>query len=142
MIDLGVEPFLLASTLNMVVAQRLVRILCPKCKEEIPISPLLKKRLDEAKGRVSPQIRKALGKNFKAVGCSACHYTGFRGRSGIFELISVDTHIQELIVSKPSSGTIWEVARKKGLKTMLEDGLLKVSKGITTVDEVFRVISE
>lgn len=142
MIDLGVEPFLLASTLNMVVAQRLVRILCPKCVEEIPISPLIKKRLDDAEDRVSPDIKKALEKNFTPKGCSACYYTGFRGRTGIFELILVDEEIQDLIVAKASSGPIWEAARKKGSKTMLEDGLIKVAKGITSIDEVFRVISE
>lgn len=142
MLDLGVEPFLLASTLNMVVAQRLVRVLCSKCREEIPISPLLQKRLDEAKKRVSLDIRTALKNNFLPKGCSACYQTGFRGRTGIFELLSVDEEIQGLIVAKAQSGLIWEAARRKGAKTMLEDGLIKVAKGLTTIEEVFRVISE
>lgn len=142
MIDLGVEPFLLASTLNIVVAQRLVRILCPKCVEEIPISPLIKKRFNEAKNSVSVDIKRGLEKNYKPKGCSSCYYTGFRGRTGIFEVVLVDEEIQDLIVTKASSGSIWKAARKKGSKTMLEDGLIKVAKGITSIDEVFRVISE
>ncbi|MDP3998144.1 MAG: GspE/PulE family protein [bacterium] len=142
MIDLGVEPFLLASTLNTVVAQRLVRILCPKCMEEVALSPLLTKRLDDAKDKISPDIKKSIGKNFKPKGCPACYHTGFRGRTGIFEVISVDDEIQELIVLKSESRLIWESSRKKGTKSMLEDGLIKVAKGITSVEEVFRVISE
>lgn len=142
MIDLGVEPFLLASTLNTVVAQRLVRFLCPKCREETPISPLLERRLDEAKNRISPDVRRALKNNFLPKGCSACYHTGFRGRTGIFELLMVDEKIQELIVAKAQSSLIWDSARQKGAKTMLEDGLIKVAKGLTSIEEIFRVISE
>lgn len=142
MINLGVEPFLLASTLNMVMAQRLVRVLCPKCREEIPINPLLTKRLHEAKDRVGSDIQKRVDRNFKPKGCSACYRTGFRGRTGIFEALPVDEKIQDLIVAKSSSNVIWEEARKKGAKTMLEDGLIKVAKGLTSMEEVLRVISE
>ncbi|MFH1971257.1 MAG: GspE/PulE family protein [Patescibacteria group bacterium] len=142
MLNLGAEPFLLASTINMVVAQRLVRVLCPKCKEKILINPILKKRIAEAKTQVLPSIRKTIKNNFQAKGCSNCYHTGFRGRVGIFELLSVDDDIKKMIISKASSNTIWAMARKKGTKSMLEDGLIKVAKGITTIEEVFRVISE
>lgn len=133
MIDLGTEPFLLASTLNLVVAQRLVRILCPKCKEKIPVSPILKKNLG---------ARNTLKVNYKANGCANCYHTGFKGRTGIFEILPVDEKIRKLIVSRASTDEIWNLAKKRKTKSMLEDGFIKVAKGITTIEEVFRVISE
>ena len=142
MIDLGVEPFLLASTLNMVIAQRLVRVLCPKCLEETEISPIVRKRLNETQNRISPEIIKSLKRDFKAKGCPSCYFTGYHGRVGIFELISLDIELQELIINKSSSNTIWQSARHKGTRSMLEDGLLKANQGVTPIEEVFRVISE
>lgn len=142
MLNLNVEPFLLASTLNLIIAQRLVRVLCPRCREKISISSLLEKRLEEMAGYLSKEIRTNLQTNFQAKGCSACRYTGFRGRTGIFEIILVDSPIQELIVSKSSSNVIGQKARGSGLKTMMEDGIIKVGKGITTIEEVLRVISQ
>src|SRR4030066_1152285 len=142
MVGLGAEAFLLASTLNMVVAQRLVRILCPKCKEEVPISAITMKKISEVRGGVSPDIRKALTNNFIAKGCPHCFNSGFRGRTGIFELLSVDDDIKKLIVEKAQTNVIWDTAREKRPKTMLEDGLIKVGKGLTSIEEVFRVISE
>lgn len=142
MIDLGVEPFLLASTLNMVVAQRLVRVLCPKCKKENPISEIIQKRLDDSGTRLSADIKRNLRINYQPKGCPACNHTGFHGRTGIFEIINVDDQVKNLIISKSASNVIWESVRKQGTKTMLEDGLIKVSQGITTIEEVLRVISE
>ncbi|KKQ56080.1 MAG: Type II secretion system protein E (GspE) [Candidatus Woesebacteria bacterium GW2011_GWC1_38_13] len=142
MLDLGCEPFLLASTLNMVIAQRLVRILCPKCRESVPISDVILNRLQEVRGGISEGVRNALTNNFVPKGCSHCLNTGFRGRCGIFEILLIDDDIKKLIVEKASSDAIWDVARTKGPKSMLEDGLIKVSKGITSIEEVFRVISE
>lgn len=141
MIDLGVEPFLLSSTLNIVVAQRLVRILCPKCKEEAPLNPLLERRLAGLKERISPDIRKRVVTNFLPKGCPSCYHSGFRGRVGIFELMLVTDSIKDLIVTRSSSNSIWREARKDGLKTMLEDGLIKVARGLTSIEEVLRVIS-
>ncbi len=142
MLDLGCEPFLLASTLNMVIAQRLVRILCPKCRVEEPLSEVVLRRLGEARGGVSESVAGILKSNFVSKGCSHCLNTGFRGRCGIFEILLIDDDIKKLIVDKTSSDEIWDFARTKGPKTMLEDGLIKVSKGITSIEEVFRVISE
>jgi len=142
MIDLGIEPFLLASTLNMVVAQRLVRILCSKCKRISKINPLVKSKLDANKKYISKDILKMLKDYYEPVGCNSCHDTGYRGRVGIFELLNVDAKIKDLIASKATSNQIQEVSVKTGTKTMLEDGIIKVAKGITTLEEVFRVISE
>jgi type IV pilus assembly protein PilB len=142
MLDLGCEPFLLASTLNMVIAQRLVRILCTKCSETIPITDAFYERLKEARGGIADSVLNMLTNNYKAKGCSHCLNTGFRGRCGIFEILKVDDDVKKSIVEKSTDSKIWEIARKKGQKNMLEDGLIKVSKGITSIEEVFRVISE
>lgn len=141
MMDLGVEPFLLASTLHMVIAQRLVRVLCPKCKKPVPISPIAHQWLADVKARINPKIVKAVTTNYEAPGCSYCRRTGFKGRIGIFEILDVDSEIRQAIVDKKSSDELWKMARIKHAKTMLEDGLIKVAKGITTIEEVFRVIS-
>ncbi len=142
MIDLGVEPFLLASTINLVMAERLVRVLCPKCKAQTPLTDVLKERLDRSGGKISSDIRKKVTTNYRGRGCSSCHHTGFRGRIGIFEIVHVDDAIRKLVIAKAQSNDIWETARKNGSKSMLEDGLIKVHKGMTTIEEIFRVISE
>lgn len=142
MIDLGVEPFLVASTVNLVIAQRLVRVLCPKCKQESPLTPQLKERLQQASGKISPLIRKKITTNYIGRGCTWCHHTGFRGRIGIFELIPVTDTLRSLIVNKATTAAIWDEARKNGAKSMIEDGFIKVHRGLTTIEEVFRVISE
>lgn len=141
MTDLGVEPFLLASTIHMVIAQRLVRVLCPKCKEEIPVNPLLAKWIEDVGPMIAPSIRDKITANYQAKGCAYCRHTGFKGRIGIFEILDIDDEIRELIIGKASSDQIWKAARTKLAKTMLEDGLIKVSKKLTTIEEVFRVIS-
>jgi type IV pilus assembly protein PilB len=142
MLDLGGEPFLLASTLNVIIAQRLVRILCTKCKQKVPISKPILERLRSTRGGISQGVANVLTHNYVPKGCPHCLKTGFRGRIGIFEILLIDNRVRELIVAKSSSDKIWEAARANGPKTMLEDGLIKVSKGITSIEEVFRVISE
>jgi len=140
MIDLGIEPFLLASTLNMIVAQRLVRLLCQHCIEKVPPSSLLQQRLDTID--LSAQKRKKIVNNYRSKGCVECNFTGYRGRTGIFELIVVDEDIRKLINNKATSSDIWKTASKKHSKSMLDDGLLKVNKKLTSLEEVLRVISE
>jgi type IV pilus assembly protein PilB len=142
MIDLGVEPFLLASTLNLVIAQRLVRVLCPKCKREIALNPVIKKKLLIVKDNLNSDIYSHVKYNYEAPGCTYCYNTGFRGRIGIFEILAINENIRDQIVNKSPSNVIWNIARELGAKTMLEDGLIKVTKGMTTMEEVFRVISE
>lgn len=141
MMDLGVEPFLLASTLHMVIAQRLVRVLCPKCKKPVAISAIARQWLHDTKARINPKIVKTVTTNYEAHGCSYCRRTGFKGRIGIFEIFDVDSQIRQAIVDKKSSDELWKMARAGHAKTMLEDGLIKVAKGVTTIEEVFRVIS-
>lgn len=134
LLDMGVENFLLSSTLRGVLAQRLVRVICPHCKE-----------IDHS----STDIEKLhlLGiKNvttvYKGMGCEKCSNTGYYGRTGIFELLTVDEEIKHLILNNAASNRIRAVAKEHGMKTLMEDGIDKVIEGITNLSELFRVTQE
>lgn len=137
--DMKVEPFLVASTVNVIIAQRLVRKICDMCKVPISISTL---GLDK---NLPPELmRKYFGNKdsiqvYKGNGCRSCHQTGFSGRVGVFEVLEVSKNIRKLIVEKNDSDVITQAAIAEGMTTMLEDGLNKVAKGITTMEEVMRV---
>lgn len=128
--DLGIEPFLIASALEGIIAQRLVRKICPHCKEEY---------------RPSKEELKELGLSgdhtfYRGRGCEQCMGTGYRGRTGIFEVLEVDEEIKKLIVKTQSATDIRNFARARGFKSMLEDGIRKVLSGITTPEEVLRAV--
>ncbi len=131
LLDMGIENFLISSALLGVLAQRLVRVICPHCKESGPINPAL---LDE----VGPWAQAGL-EVYHGQGCKECSFTGFRGRAGIFELLVIDDAIRELILAKSNAQTISEQARKTGMRTLRQDGWEKVVQGITTVEEILRV---
>ena len=131
LLDMGVENYLISSALIGVLAQRLVRVICRTCIEPVKISPALKVQIE------NPDQDNL--KTFHGKGCKECNNTGFRGRSGIYELLVVDDTIRQLILTKSTSQLIRESARKKGMATLREDGWKKVSEGITTVEEVLRV---
>ncbi|MFH0795974.1 MAG: ATPase, T2SS/T4P/T4SS family [Candidatus Omnitrophota bacterium] len=128
LIDLGVEPFLVSSSLQGAMAQRLVRMLCPACKVEDEPNPNEKELLRIQTGEEVKLCRPA--------GCSECNNSGFRGRKGIFEIFIMDDELRQLILHKQSSSKIRTVARTHGMRTMGEDGLRKVKMGLTTYDEV------
>jgi len=133
LLEMGVEDYLLASSLVVVMAQRLVRILCPLCKEETEI---------EAEFYHEMGLNKEGAKKievFRSVGCEECRGTGFRGRTGIYELMPISDNIKELILSRQSSSRIKKVALEEDMRTLREDGWSKVKQGITTVPEVLRV---
>ncbi len=139
LIDMKIEPFLVASTVNVIIAQRLVRKICDSCKAQIVISrkAVLKDIPDDAVTKYfgpGDQIRVYEGK-----GCKVCHATGYSGRIGIFEVIDMSEKIRELITSKSDSDEIAKQAIADGMTTMLDDGLDKVVKGKTTIKEVLRV---
>ena len=136
LIDMGVEPFLISSSLILVSAQRLVRKICPNCKEPIELSDATLELLAQNNVDISDKSKLTL---FKAVGCPECRQTGYRGRTGVFELMPIDDDIRECMVRGITSGKIREVARQKGMRSMREDGIQKVASGITTIDEVMRV---
>jgi len=127
--DMGVEPFMVASTLSAVIAQRLVRVICPNCREEY--------RPDrEYAGLTLPDIL------YRGSGCDKCFNLGSIGRTGIYELILVDSELCSLIIRQVPSGAIKEYAVSRGMRTLREDGLAKAAAGITTIEEVLRVTQE
>jgi general secretion pathway protein E/type IV pilus assembly protein PilB len=141
LIDIGVEPYLVASSVEAFIAQRLVRVICSGCKKEVLLDS------DDAIGvEIRKQIATDLGlasfrdvKLYKGHGCAACNMTGFFGRTGIYENLLVDSMIKELIVKKAPSAQIKRIAVSRGMKTLRQDGWLKVVEGLTTFDEVVKV---
>ncbi len=134
--DMGIEPFLIASSVEGLVAQRLVRRLCPKCRRPWKIDETF---LD---GVGFPRERLGEGAIYEAVGCEECRGTGFRGRTGIYEILVISDHIRPLVVARASSSIIKQEAIKRGMRTLREDGWTKVLKGVTTLEEVLRVSEE
>ncbi len=138
LLDLGVQAFLIASTLRCVVGQRLVRKLCVNCRAPFPASP-------ELVAELSPEM---IGKNkkslrlWKAVGCDHCGGTGYLGRISIFELLVIDDTLRRLIKPDVSAETIQKAAKSKGMATMLADGFAKCCEGVTTLEELGRVVAE
>ena len=135
LIDMDVETFLISSSVIAVIAQRLVRVICEKCKEEyIPGKGVLSALNIKGNSNNDGKI-----KLYRGTGCSFCNNTGYYGRTSIYELIVLDEEIKSLIISKVSSNIIKDVAIKKGMKTLKDSGLEKALQGITTVEEVLRV---
>ena len=121
LLDMKVEPFLLASTMELIIAQRLVRRICENCR----YSYIEKKETF-----------------YQGKGCNVCNQTGYKGRIAIFEFIQITSEMKDLILKNPSSKEIWKLAKKQGSKTLFEDGIEKVKNGITTLEELRRVASE
>ncbi len=132
LIDMGVEPFLITSTLEGVIGQRLVRLICPMCKR--PYRPT-QEELDEFATTVEEVADLTF---FHGEGCDECANTGYKGRIGIFELLRVTEEIRDLILQRATTDEIHELAIKQGMKTMRQDGWLKICLGITTFEEVCR----
>jgi len=131
--NMGVERFLVSASLIAVMAQRLVRVVCPECKEAYkPEAGLLRKLNIEDKNV----------KFYKGRGCDFCKGTGYRGRKGLFEIMTLDDELKEMIIGGASVIELREKARSKGMKTLKEDGVNKVLAGITSIEEVFRVTEE
>jgi general secretion pathway protein E len=136
LIDMGMEDYLLSSTIIGILAQRLVRIACPDCREPYSPNPMILKEMKLDSGDLkNPNI-------IEVRGCESCSHTGYWGRLGIFEFLKVTDDIQRLILGKKDSNIIKEAARKDGMRTLREDGWLKVKQGVTTVSEVLRVTQE
>lgn len=147
LMDMGIEPFLIASTINVIAAQRLVRKICSKCRVSVEV-PTSQPQSSSHLGGLSPElIKKHFGEKdtvriYHGKGCPVCHQTGYSGRVGVFEVLEVDDEIQRAITSRADSNIIQNIAIKSGMTTMLEDGLRKVQRGITTIEEVMRVTKE
>ncbi len=133
LIDMGIEPFLVTSSVIAVIAQRLVRVLCPKCKEAYVPDGESMTNLGISKEKLKDRVL-----YFKR-GCPACMNTGYRGRTAIFEIMIMDEDVKKLILKTSDANQINELAVGRGMTTLLQSGAEKVLKGITTVEEVFRV---
>jgi type II secretory ATPase GspE/PulE/Tfp pilus assembly ATPase PilB-like protein len=147
LLDMGVEPFLVASTVNVAIAQRLVRMICEKCRVSYTGTDEEKKMIErdsrlkayfDAKGHTNLSKTQL----YKGAGCKTCGGTGYAGRIGVFEVLEMGESIKDLIMKRASSDQIMVQARKNGMTTMLEDGITKVLNGITTLQEVLRIINE
>jgi type IV pilus assembly protein PilB len=130
LIDMDVEPFLITSAITAVVAQRLVRKICLDCKEPYKPDPAHLKMM----GYEPSELENI--NFFHGKGCAECNYTGYKGRSGVFEILLLSDEVKELVLNHESSSVIFRQARKDGMRTMREDGWEKVLQGITTVEEV------
>lgn len=143
LIDMGIEPFLVASSLNIVIAQRLVRKICMQCRESYELT---KKELEKL--RLSKSVIKKFFKDktkirvYRGKGCRACVNTGYSGRIGIFEVLEMEEDIQGLVMEKANSLLIEKEAIRNGMTTMLDDGINKVLAGLTTIEEIVRVVRE
>jgi type IV pilus assembly protein PilB len=133
LLNMGVEPFLVSASTNLIVAQRLVRKICKDCKEEVKVPPAVLVELgftpDEAK-----TVKLCRGK-----GCPACNETGYKGRIALYEVMAIRENIKELVLEGASTAELREQARKNGMKTLRESGLAKIRDGLTTIEEVMRV---
>jgi len=138
LLEMGTEDYLLNSTLNVILAQRLVRLLCGHCKQPYEAEARIIEEFDLQ--RILPADQSL--NLHKAVGCEHCANTGYRGRVGIIEILTVSDKIRSLILRHASAGEIEAVAREEGMATMFEDGCLKATQGLTTLEEVARVIQE
>ena len=138
LLEMKIEPYLVASTVNIAIGQRLVRKICAACKEEVPISNALHAALSELSiaDEVFPE------KIFRGRGCVACAETGYRGRMSVNEVLVADAEVRDALLTKASASDIERIAIKNGMHTMREDGFAKARAGDTTIEEVLRVVHE
>ena len=145
LLNMGVKPFVIAPAMNAIIAQRLVRRICPDCKQEVKLDPFM---LEKVKN-----ILKSIPKNsgleipaelkfYHGVGCDKCNHTGYKGRIGIYEVIEKTEAIEKLIFAEANTLEIKKIAVSEGMVTMIQDGMVKATMGITDVEEVLRVAQE
>lgn len=142
LLDMGVEPFLIASTLNVAIGQRLVRKICTKCIQSYQTD------LEELSQKIPVSILEELARGqdeitlYKGAGCKVCNHTGFHGRAGIFEIMEIDDEIRAMIMKNANADTIKAQAVKNGMSTMFDDARDKVLQGVTTIEEMLRVVRD
>jgi type IV pilus assembly protein PilB len=155
LLDIGVEPYLIASTVNVVVGQRLTRQICPDCKEEYKVDDKVEESLKKdfnlphlfeilkREGFIEKKVSSLTELTFyHGKGCDKCGHTGYRGRKGIYEVLEVTTDIQDLILKHAPTSQIQEKAVSQGMIVMWQDGFIKCLKGSTTIEEILRVSKE
>ena len=144
LLDLGIQPFLITATVNLIIAQRLVRKICEHCKKEIIPPPVTEKKLRTAIASMNMKQRAKLKidentplKIFKGTGCSKCSQTGYKGRIGLYEVLEMNNKIREMLLKNATSAEIEKVAIESGMKTLEHDGVERILGGITTPEEVY-----
>lgn len=147
LIDIGVKPYFLVPSINAVIGQRLIRKLCPHCRQEHNLNTEEKERVDKILAVISPKsglnIPNSLPLIYKAgEGCKECNFTGYKGRLGIYEIFTMDDKIKQLTIDKAPAFKILQQAIENGMITMLQDGVLKALEGTTSLEEVYRVIGD
>ena len=136
LLDMGIEPFLVSSSLECLIAQRLVRVICPSCKVPLKNQKEILSRMKEIE--FNPENIQL----YEGRGCEACRFTGYKGRTAIYEVLVINEAVREMVLSRASSQQIKQKAITQGMRTLRQDGLQKVIKGITTFTEVIRVTQQ
>lgn len=147
LIDMGIRPFLIPSTLSLVISQRLIRLLCDKCKRKIKPNAKIEGYIMNVIKSLPLETKKEVVLDneiytYEANGCELCNFKGYRGRTGLFEVLSINQEIAEIILQNPVENTILKAAQKQGMLTMEQEGILKVLNGETTIEEIQRVTQE
>lgn len=146
LINMGVSPTDIASSVNAFMAQRLVRLLCPKCKKKVVPSPEMKSHIEKVLGAISKNAGVEAPAKFEYVfeaqGCPECNNIGYKGRTTVSEVMSMTKEMEELITKQPTTSEVERLAIEQGMFTMAQDGVLKVLEGVTTMEEVERVTEE
>lgn len=141
LIDIGVDPRMIGSSVNVVLAQRLVRVLCSECKKARPATAEEEQLIDTVllTHPAAPDTKKPY-QVYEAVGCETCNHSGFKGRAAVFEAILVDEAVEEIVIQDPREHLIVQAATPQGIPTMAEDGITKVLEGKTSFPELRRVV--
>lgn len=148
LIDLGISPFLIPASLSISMSQRLVRKLCPDCKKKVKPSPEIRGLILKEIESLPAQIKSNLPINQKNLeiyeknGCKKCRFEGYSGRIAVFEILEMTDELAEIILKEPSEAKIFQEAKRQGMITMKQDGIIKVLDGVTTIEEVLRVAGE
>jgi len=147
LVDMGIKPYLLPPVLQLAMAQRLVRKLCDSCKKKIKPTPEIKSLILKEINELPPAIKKdikfpASFEIFAPQGCQKCGSTGYSGRIAVFEILSMTDSLAGIILKEPSEINILEEAKRQGMITMKQDGILKALRGVTTIEEILRVAEE
>ena len=133
LLNMGIEPFLVASSINLIMAQRLVRVVCPQCREETPVTPEALIDVGVPRDLVSEM------RCYHGIGCSLCGNTGYKGRIALYEVMPMADGIREAVLAGASSAEIKRAAIDSGMKTLRMSGIQKIAEGLTTVEEVLRI---
>jgi len=147
LIDLKADPAIISPAINVAMAQRLIRKLCPLCKKETEPTAEEKKLIESALKKTPEKYKKSLPQNatsrvWKAAGCDKCNNIGYKGRIGVYEAFLVDDAVERLILTRPSEADLREAMERQEMITLFQDGILKVLAGLTSLDELIRVTGE